>query len=189
MNISPREWKLAWLAGMAILLGVSYWGGRPRVQEFQRRRNELRETRQQIELAERLLAQRGEIERELGELRARLPRHPPRRDLTTEFLRRLDTVAQQTGLSLARRDPEKEIATGFLYETRVNCTWEGGLEALVRFLHTLPGDNLLLDVRQLTINPVAGATGRLRGNFSVDFIYSREATGETAGSPAGADGN
>lgn len=175
MKVSTRELSLGWITMVTVILGATYYFGQPMAQEW---KNSLRARDALVQRekdATRLLKGRGAIDDRLAELRQQLPKYPQGQDVTAEQMRTLDRTAQQNNLVLLRREPEKEKSLGDLYELSINCTWEGDLEAVVRFLYALQAQGAILDIRQLTMSPGQGGPGRLKGNFTVVCAYARAA--------------
>lgn len=177
MRLTGREAVLSWFTlVVAVVAGTWLWG-QPRLQEWREFARREAQLRRRERAANRLLAEKPEVEARLEELRKKLPRHPPGKDVTADVLRLIERVARDNNLSLLRRDPEGERSVGELYEMTIRCTWEGDLEALVRFLYALETQDAILDVRKLSVNPSPGRPGRLNGAFTLDCAYSREAQG------------
>ncbi len=173
MKLSPREAALAWITGVVVVLGATFWFLGPQWQAMQDVRKTLAALRLRKQEAELLLGRRPEINARLETIRGQLPTHPPGKDVTAEFLRLLERVAQQNNVVLLRREAEPERHTGDIHEVSINCNWEGTLESLARFLYALQTQGAMLDVRQLTASPIPGAGLRLKGTFTVDFAYTR----------------
>ena len=79
---------------------------------------------------------------------------------------------------MTRREADAERQAGDLYETAITCYWEGDLGALVNFLYAQQAQGAVSDVRQLSVQPVAGRDvppGHLKGTFTIDFAYRRQA--------------
>ena len=96
----------------------------------------------------------------------------------TQLLLGLEQMVQQQGLTLTRREADAERQAGDLFETSITCYWEGDLEALVNFLHAQQARGAVSDVRQLSVQPAGGPNvpaGRLKGTFTMDYAYRREA--------------
>jgi len=180
MKVSNRELVLAWLTGSVALLGLTYWLGLPKVEEWKETNKTLDRFQSRIVVAERTLTQKEQWEERLNTIRQRLPQHPVGKDVTAELLKTLERTAQDNGLILLRREPDKEKNVGDLYEVAINCTWEANLEPLVRFLYAIHTQGVILDIRQLSVTPVPGQSGRLKGGFTVDCAYTRTTSPEAA---------
>ena len=177
MKISTRETLLGWLAMVAVLFGVTYFAGQSRLAEWKdvgKVRASLKDRRV---IAEHLLEQQESVNKDLDEFRNQIPQHPRGKDVTAELLKMLEKTASENGLTLLRREADKEKSVGDLYELSINCSWEAELDPLVRFLYALQVQGAILDIRQLTVTPGAGAPGRLKGNFTVDCAYTRPSSG------------
>jgi Tfp pilus assembly protein PilO len=174
MTLNKRETILAVITLFAVLAGGTYWLLEPRLEAWQSANEEVDYLMARHAASQRLIAQRGDLDQRLNVLRERLPQYPVGMDvITSQLLRNLQGFADEHGLTLIRREPEPEREIGDLFEAAITCTWEGELNALVRFLYALQAQGAIVDIRQLTITPVQGAPNRLRGNFTVDYAYSR----------------
>jgi len=173
MKLNQRESRLAVITLVAVLIGLTYWMGEPRYEEWQQNSQEVELLVRRQAAAQRLIDQTGDLNQRLAALREALPRHPRDADVTSQLLRNLQQFADEHGFLLLRREPEPERQIGDLYELAITCTWEGELQSLVHFLYALQSQGAIVDVRQLTITPVQGTPNRLRGTLTVDYAYSR----------------
>ncbi len=181
MRVSRREMVLGWLTLVTLISGATYWVAAPRAEEWREMRKARTGLEQRRVLAERLLGQKGDVNARLGALRKQLPQYPVGQDVTAELLKTLERTARDHGLMLVRREPDKEKSVGDLFEVSINVTWEGNLDSIVHFLYAWQAQGAILDIRQLTIQP--GQPGQLKGNFTVDFAYSRGVAGGEATAP------
>ena len=173
MKISTRELGLAWATAMVLILAGTYWFGQPKAKAWKEAAKERQDLQGRMKEIDHLLSDQTNINQRLDALRKQLPSHPQGKDVTAELLMTLEKTAQQHGLVLLRREPEKEKSVGDLYEVAINCTWESSLDALVHFLYALQIQGAILDIRQLTVTPGQGGPDRLKGNFTVDCAYTR----------------
>jgi hypothetical protein len=180
MKISTREMGLAWVTAMVLILAGTYWFGQPKAKAWKDAAKEREALGWRMKEIDHLLSDETNVNRRLDALRKQLPSHPQGKDVTAELLMTLERTAQQHGLILLRREPEKEKSVGDLYEVAINCTWESTLDALVHFLYALHIQGAILDIRQLTVTPGQGGPDRLKGNFTVDCAYTRAAAGQEA---------
>jgi len=181
MKFSSRELVLSAITGMAVLVGLSYWLGKPKLDTWKELAANQEALERRIELSERIIDQKGEWEQRLAALRTKLSGYPGDRDVTADYLRILERVANENDLNLVRRRSGREKSHGDLYELGIDCTWEAELGPLVRFLHALEQENVTMDIEDLTIALVAGSDGRLKGDFTLICVYTRDAGAEPAG--------
>ena len=179
MKLSSRELILLWCTLAAVLGGLTWWMGDARWEAWQEVSKRMKENRERIQLAERLLERRGDLDQRLADLRARLPQYPAGRDVTPELLKNLERVATDHGLTLGKRVPQRERSVSDLFEVSIECTWDGSLDNITHFLHAMQSQGPVVDIQQLTATPAAGVPGRLKGTFTVDYAYTRAGTGGT----------
>jgi Tfp pilus assembly protein PilO len=177
MKFSTRELSLAWVTMVVIVLGLTYWFGRSKAQAWRSAGQAREALTLRKRAAERLLKDQPEVNASLETLRKQLPQYPAGKDVTAEILMTLERTAQEQGLTLLRRMPDKEKNVGDLYEVAIDCTWEGELGAIAHFLYALQVQGAILDVSQLTVSPGQGGPGRLKGNFTVNYAYTRASAG------------
>lgn len=174
MRMSPREMVLSCVTGAVVLLTVSYFAGAPLLADWRTARQERAKLDAQKGVAQRLIQQVPEWQGRYDALRARIPQHGPDDPVTSEMLKTVKRLADQNGVSISRIEPDKEKSIGELAEVAIDCTWDSELEPLVRFLYAVQTQAAILDIRQLTVAP-AQVQGRLKGQFTVFFAFSRAA--------------
>ena len=182
MTPSRRELILGFVTGSVLLLGFSYLLGAPAITRWRAATEQRQRLAGERKVAQRLIAQRGEWAQRLEEQRKGIPVHGLQDPVSAVLLKRIEQLASENGLTLSRVQPDKEKSIGDLFELAIDCAWEGSLEQLVRFLYAVQKQGAILDLRQLTISPGPGAAGRLKGNFTVFFAFSRSGA---AAAPAG----
>lgn len=176
MKISPREILLAWGTALTVLAAASYLVAEPRLKDWNRLLEQAEETRRQAEIAQRSIEQRAEWVSRMEEVRKSLPNHSAERDVTAEYMRILERLAMESDIKLLQRKPDREKKEGEdLYVLGATCTWEGGLGALVRFLLALKQQNVTMDVHELSLSVATGEKGGLKGNFSINCAYTKNA--------------
>lgn len=181
MKLSARELVMGVVTAAVVVLGGTYYFGAPLAADWSTARVERRKLADEQKLAERLIGQRDEWQTRYDSLRSRIPRHEPSVPVTAEMLKTVKRLADEHGVVLSRIEPDKEKTIGDLSEVAIDCTWDSELEPLVRFLYAVQMQGAILDIRQLTIAPAQGVAGRLKGNFTVFFAFSRVAADKTPG--------
>lgn len=176
MNVSPREIVLAVITVGVILVGSTYFAGRPQVDKWRELRELQADAREAIALDERLIAGSSNWEAELEKLREVLPVFPHDQEMGIHWMSRMDAMAAKRGVTISRRQAGEEDALGDVYEVPIEAKeWEGDLDSMVRFLFDLQSAGGMLDVRQLLVKPKG--KGVLRGRFTLYCAYIKNAPG------------
>ncbi len=175
MKLTSRELVLSGITAMVVLIGLSYWFGKPRLDNWRELGANREAVERRVQLAERVIGQKGYWDERLDALRGKVSVYPPDKDATADYLRILERVAKANNVNLVRRRARKEKSFGNLYELGIDCTWEAGLESLTRFMHALELENVTMNIDDLTIALVSGSKGKLKGDFSLICVYTRDA--------------
>jgi len=106
--------------------------------------------------------------------KAAMPTFAAGKATDTTWLKNMDELALKNKVQIAQRQAGKEVEAGDVLELPIEVkSWEGSLEALVRFLHELEnGDSGMYDVTQLVARP-SSKKGYLRGSFILNCAYMR----------------
>jgi len=171
--------ELAVVAGLVLIIGlaVTAWLVSVQLTEWQASLQAQKNLQRKVQAAQKLVNQSADAQRRLQAVQRQLPDYPPDKDVTAEQLSALERIAQEQGLTLLRRDPDKEKIAGELCELSIRCLWEAPLDGLVHFLYALQQQGATFDVSQLTVQPAAGAAGGagpLKGTFTVVCSYNRK---------------
>jgi len=177
MKLSSREVGLGITTGALLLFGLTFLVGAPKIKVWQERIETQKAQAQRIEVAKRLVGDRARWDERLANLHTRLTRYPVAMDVTADYLKILERVAKDNNITLVKRKPQKEKPQGDCYEMPIDCTWEGDLNSLVHFLYALDQENVTMDMENLSVKLVAGGKERLKGNFTLMCIYTREVGG------------
>ena len=180
MKLSSREAGLGITTGALLLFGLTFLVGAPKIKVWQERIETQKAQARRIEVSKRLVDDRARWDKRLEELHARLSRYPAATDVTADYLKILERVAKDNNITLVQRKPQKEKRQGDCYEMPVDCTWEGDLSGMIHFLFALEQENVTMDMEDLSVWLVAGGKERLKGNFTLMCIYSRDGVGPAA---------
>ncbi|MCX6991759.1 MAG: hypothetical protein NT011_01305 [Kiritimatiellaeota bacterium] len=177
MKLSSREVGLGITTGVLLLFGLTFLVGASKIKVWQERIETQKAQVRRIEVSKRLVGDRARWDKRLADLHTRLSRYPVTMDVTADYLKILGRVAKDNSITLVQIKPQKEKPQGDCYEMPVDCTWEGDLNGLVHFLYALEQENVTMDMEDLSVSLVAGGKGRLKGNFTLMCIYTREGGG------------
>lgn len=180
MKLSSREAGLGITTGMLLLFGLTFLVVVPKIKVWQERIETQKVQARRIEVSVRLVGDRALWDKRMADLRTRLSRYPAAMDVTADYLKILGRVAKDNNITLVQIKPQKEKRQGDCYEMPIDCTWEGNLNNLVRFLYALDQENVTMDMEDLSVSLVAGGKGWLKGNFTLMCIYTRDGGGSPA---------
>jgi hypothetical protein len=93
----------------------------------------------------------------------------------SEWIDKLDQLAKKHHILIGQLQSGKEIDAGEVLELPIEVrSWEGSLEALVRFMQELENTNEgMFNIRSLNFKP-SSKKGYLRGSFTLTCAYMRE---------------
>lgn len=172
LSMSGRETVLAWLT-LAILLGAStYFLGEAKLDEWKNINKSRASIEEEIAFSQRLVDQRDVWQERLDENIQHINAYPQGIKVTPQLLESIEQLAKANNLRLESLSPDEEKDLGEVFEVSIKCTWQGDLEACVRFLYALQSAGGKYKVRSLTIAPT-GKSAMLKGSFTVDCAYAR----------------
>jgi hypothetical protein len=107
--------------------------------------------------------------------KATMPTFESGKATDTTWRRKLDENAARHNIVIASAQTGAEVEAGDVLELPIEVrSWEGSLEALVRFMHELENTNDgMFDITQLNFKP-SSKRGYLRGSFTLNCAYMRE---------------
>ena len=107
--------------------------------------------------------------------KATMPTFEAGKATDTTWRRKLDEIAAKHLIVISSAQTGKEVEAGDVLELPIEVkSWEGCLEALVKFMHELENTNDgMFDITQLNFKP-SSKKGYLRGSFTLNCAYMRE---------------
>ena len=176
MKVTAREMMLGWMAGFVILLALSLWFCAPKIKVWKELSNNREAVTGRIAVAEHLVAQREQWNKRLQDVAQKLTKYPPDQDVTADYLKILENIVSENGVTLSQRRPQKEKKHDDLFKLAIDCTWEADLGSLVHFLYALEQQKVTMDIDDLNVSLVAGGKNKLKGNFALICLYTRTGT-------------
>ena len=175
MSINRREQSLLAITGIVVLFGILGFSIRKQLDAF----NEKRDRLQALDLLRKeertLLSMEQALRAKYEEVRDLMPIFAAKDQVDTFWMNRMDTLAEEEGVKILRRQVGKETLVGDVYEFSIECReWEGTLESFARFLFALQNEGAMLDVRDLSIRLHPQQKDVLRGSFTLYCAYMRE---------------
>lgn len=181
-TVTSREKNMLLVAVVAVLYAAAALSYKKQVANWKAAERIYQTAQKKVQEERALIAARDEWDARYAQMRDLMPVFPYEQAVDTHWLNVMDAAAARNGLMIARRQANKEVEVGDVYELPIECKdWEGTLEALVKFLYDLHKEGAMLDVRQLFIRP-ANRPGYLKGTFTLYCAYMR---GDDVRQPAG----
>ena len=131
--------------------------------------------RDRYEQEEKLISEKRKWN-ELYDLeKAAMPMFEVGKATDTVWLSKVEELARTNLVLITSRDPGKEVEAGDVLELPIEVkSWEGSLEALVKFMHALENTpEGMFDVKEISLRP-SQKKGYLRGSLSITCAYMRE---------------
>lgn len=172
LKLSRRETILGCSTLSAIIIGLTFWIGEPKINSWKQLSGEKENLREQIEQNQQIISRQDSFTKQLTELQQKIPRFESKRRVTPELLKDIKTLADKRKLKLPRIQPGKEKQIGDLFELHITCSWEGSLEAVTQFLFDLQSAGSRYDIAQMHVTPLA--TDKLKGSMEIACAYYRK---------------
>ncbi len=175
MTISPRERVLAGATVAVLLFSALIFAYDGQIKALRLAQTRLRSLQAEQRYRSMLISQRPAIEARFAQLQDLMPLFTQDKQVDTHWMGIMNTAAKRNGLTLINAIPEKETQVGDVFEFPIKCSdFNGSLDALVRFLHDVQNEGVMLDVRSMTVSIHPQSPALLRGQFTLYCAYMRE---------------
>lgn len=127
------------------------------------------------EQEEKLISERRKWNDLYDREKAAMPTFEAGKATDTVWLRKVEDLARTNLVQITSIDSGKEVEAGDVLELPIEVkSWEGSLEALVKFMHALENStDGMFDVKEISLKP-SQKKGYLRGSLSITCAYMRE---------------
>ena len=127
------------------------------------------------EQEEKLISERRKWNELYDREKAAMPTFEAGKATDTVWLRKAEDLARTNLVLITSIDSGKEVEAGDVLELPIEVkSWEGSLEALVKFMHALENTpEGMFDVKEISLKP-SQKKGYLRGSLSITCAYMRE---------------
>ena len=124
---------------------------------------------------ERLIAEKAKWDEAYEAEKANMPTFASGKATDTTWLQKTGEIAAKSLVQISQRGTQKEkMEIDDVTVLPIDATWEGSLEAIVKFMYDLENSGEgLFDVAELNFKP-SQKKGYLRGTFTVNCAYMRE---------------
>ena len=127
------------------------------------------------EQEEKLISEKRKWNELYDREKAAMPTFEAGKATDTVWLRKVEDLARTNLVLITSIDSGKEVEAGDVLELPIEVkSWEGSLEALVKFMHALENTpEGMFDVKEISLRP-SQKKGYLRGSLSITCAYMRE---------------
>ena len=190
-KLARREMWLAIVGGLSLGIIATLWIVQDALGDWKVASTAEKKVSDKLRVTKKTLGKGPDVAAQLEVLQRRLPRYGPDRDVTAEQMRTLDRIAQEQNFGLGQREPQAEGTNGAVREIVIHSAWDSNLDALTHFLYALQTQDVIFDVRRLTVIPVQGSADHLKGSLVINSAYavSDEPTGTNTNTSATTNAN
>ena len=171
-KLARREQWLALIGGLGLTIFVTVWIVQGALADLKDATTAEKKVTDKLRITKKLLAKRDEVAAQLEVLQRRLPSYGPDQDVTAQQMRTLDRIAQEQSFGLGQREPQAEGTNGAVREIVIHSAWDSNLDALTHVLYALQTQDVIFDVRRLTVIPVPGSPDHLKGSLVINSAYA-----------------
>jgi len=171
-KLARREQWLALIGGLGLGLFVTVWIAQGALTDMKEASVAEKKVTEKLRITKKLLAKRDEVAAQLEVLQRRLPSYGPDQDVTAQQMRTLDRIAQEQNFGLGQREPQAEGTNGIVREIVIHSAWDSNLDALTHMLYALQTQDVIFDVRRLTVIPIPGSPDHLKGQLVINSAYA-----------------
>ena len=127
------------------------------------------------EQEEKLISEKRKWNELYDREKAAMPTFEAGKATDTVWLRKVEDLARTNLVQITSIDSGKEVEAGDVLELPIEVkSWEGSLEALVKFMHALENStDGMFDVKEISIRP-SQKKGYLKGSLSITCAYMKE---------------
>ena len=131
--------------------------------------------RTEYQKREKLISQKQQWTDAYEAEKAQMPTFGVGKATDTTWLKKMDELALKHHILISNRQAGKEVEAGDVIELPIEVkSWEGSLEALVKFMHELENTSEgMFDIRAINFKP-SSKKGYLKGSFTLTCAYMRE---------------
>lgn len=174
MAITNRERRLLVLTIAAVVVGITIVLIGPLTREWQDVRRKLNNQVLERDSMRAIVDHSAEWQRELDQLSGSFQQTPVRYEKTTDVLKKIEQIVQETGVVMIAQKPMPEVDKSVYRELPVQCTIESNIESLVKFLQALQSGAGFLTVEQLQVTLKTDNTNLMRCDVQIRALASQE---------------
>jgi Tfp pilus assembly protein PilO len=185
LNLRPQERRLVVMAVAVLAVVLHFWFVQPYFKEWAQVKTELDKATQTVKTYQAEIARTNEYEAKRLKLEIQGSSLPAEQQAQPSILSvKILEVAKQSGLNVGNMAPLGHSRTGrtneFFEEQAISVTVNpSGPQELVDFLHAIGSGDLLVRVKELSLNPDASQT-KLAGTMKLVASFQKKSPASPA---------
>ncbi|MBM3860185.1 MAG: hypothetical protein FJ395_11100 [Verrucomicrobia bacterium] len=173
MTVNSRERTLVVLTVLVVAFIGTYVFGDWLFQSYQGARRKTGMQGRELEGMRATIARHPEWQQQYDQLSQRLGKSAEQFEQTSDVLKKIEEMSAQSGIIISARKPLPVNDRDLYRELPVECSFEAGLEPLVRFLIALRSSANLMSVQQLRIAPRLDKPAILRCEIQIRALTGK----------------
>lgn len=182
MELSRHDRTLLAVTVGVLLFGLALLPARKQIESIRTQRRAIAALEEKVSLQKELIGARADWDARYDGVKNLMSVFSRDDQVATKWLSIRDNIAARNHLSLiTASQPVEEVVAGVSEMILDVRNWEGSLEALVRFMHDLESEGVMLELRELKVSPVSNKQGILKGSFRLACAYLRSDSATASG--------
>jgi len=153
MKTTPRERTLLLLTTLVVVGIGTYLFGDWLYGSLQGARRKTQMQQRELEGMRATIAHMPEWQQQYDQLRQALGKSADQFEQTSDVLKKIEEISAQSGIIISARKPLPPMERDLYRELPVECSFEAGLDSLVRFLIALRASANRFSIQQIRIAP------------------------------------
>lgn len=179
MSMSTKDKQLLVVIGLVILFGITLANFRKCAENISAKQRALQIAKDNVALQTELIAAKDIWAERYEKKKPQMPTFKTDIQVDTYWLNIMDLAAERHGVKIRNRHSGTETKLSDVYEFPIEVKdWESELEPFINFMYAIQAEGAMLDIRTLTITPVANKPGLLKGSFVLYCAYMRDDSAE-----------
>ena len=179
MSMSTKDKQLLVVIALILLFGITLANFRKCADNIAIKQRSLKTAEENISMQKELIAAKDVWAKRYEDKKPLMPVFNVGDQVDTYWLNIMDLAAERHGVKIRNRHSGTETKVSDVYEFPIEVKdWESELEPFVNFMYALQAEGAMLDIRTLTITPIANKPGLLKGSFVLYCAYMRSNTAE-----------
>ncbi len=166
-KLKPRELRFLILVGVSLFLFLNYMLVWPQWERVQSQKIKIAQLKSDVQIQNEALRLAPDWKKELAKFSKEREGSSPDVVSQEAWMKHFESIAKKSNVELPQRRASKGESHSSANLIRVECSLQGSLEAVVKFLYALQKDAAHPQVESCQLSPIKAGDEKLRGNLAV----------------------